>query len=65
MSFGECKNGFRHSKLELRGSRKDLRIGSKLHPARPRPVGSASFCARGPMVTTKRAGGRAGGAYGG
>eukprot|EP00969_Alexandrium_andersonii_P089316 3942905-Alexandrium_andersonii.AAC.1 len=28
---------------------------------RPRPGGSASFCARNPMVTTKLAGGCAGG----
>eukprot|EP00969_Alexandrium_andersonii_P305127 13487529-Alexandrium_andersonii.AAC.1 len=35
---------------------------SHIHPRRPRPGGSASFCALGPMVVTKQAGGRAGGA---
>eukprot|EP00969_Alexandrium_andersonii_P156565 6921721-Alexandrium_andersonii.AAC.1 len=55
------QNGFRRSKLELRGSRNDLNF----HPRRPRPGGSASFCALTPMVTTERAGGRAGGASGG
>eukprot|EP00969_Alexandrium_andersonii_P079152 3491392-Alexandrium_andersonii.AAC.1 len=49
----------RRSTLELRGARKDLRVGSKLHPKLPRPGGSASFRALSPMVTTKRAGGRA------
>eukprot|EP00969_Alexandrium_andersonii_P221106 9764553-Alexandrium_andersonii.AAC.1 len=57
------QNRFRRSKLELRGPRKDLRIGSKLHPTRPCPGGSASFCALNPMVMTKQAGGRAGGAF--
>eukprot|EP00969_Alexandrium_andersonii_P223465 9870304-Alexandrium_andersonii.AAC.1 len=55
------QNSLRRSTLELRGSRTDLGVGSKLHPARPRPGGSASFCVLNPMVTTKQAGGRAGG----
>eukprot|EP00969_Alexandrium_andersonii_P286120 12649491-Alexandrium_andersonii.AAC.1 len=59
MNNGKTQNGCRHSKLELRGSRKDRRAGSKLHPRRPRRGGSASFCALSSMVTTKRAGGRA------
>eukprot|EP00969_Alexandrium_andersonii_P226211 9989278-Alexandrium_andersonii.AAC.1 len=54
------QNGFRRSKLELRGSKKKLRVGSKLHPTRPRPESSASFCALNPMVATKLAGGRDG-----
>eukprot|EP00969_Alexandrium_andersonii_P146018 6458730-Alexandrium_andersonii.AAC.1 len=57
------QNGFRRSKLELRGSGKDLGVGSNLHPARPSPGGSASFCALSPMATTTQAGGRAGGAF--
>eukprot|EP00969_Alexandrium_andersonii_P136239 6027933-Alexandrium_andersonii.AAC.1 len=51
------QNGFKHSKLELRRSRTYLRVGSKLHPSRPRPGGSASFRALSPMVTTTWAGG--------
>eukprot|EP00969_Alexandrium_andersonii_P311621 13769905-Alexandrium_andersonii.AAC.1 len=51
------QNGFRRSKLELRGRRTDLRIGPKLHPTKPRPGGSAPFCALNPAVMTKRAGG--------
>eukprot|EP00969_Alexandrium_andersonii_P361217 15457062-Alexandrium_andersonii.AAC.1 len=42
---------FRHSKLELRGNRNDL----KLHPGRSRLGGSASFCALIPNLTTRRA----------
>eukprot|EP00969_Alexandrium_andersonii_P293093 12953755-Alexandrium_andersonii.AAC.1 len=57
------QNGFRRSKLELYGSREDLRVGSKLHLARPRPGGSASFRALSPTVTTRQVGGRAGGAW--
>eukprot|EP00969_Alexandrium_andersonii_P084341 3720803-Alexandrium_andersonii.AAC.1 len=57
------RDGFRRSKLELRGTRKAFRVGSKLHPTWSRPRGSASFCALTPMVTTKQAGGRAGGAF--
>eukprot|EP00969_Alexandrium_andersonii_P135670 6002153-Alexandrium_andersonii.AAC.1 len=56
------QNGNRHSKLELRGTRNDLRVGSKLRPTGSRPGGSASFCGLNPMATTNRAGGRAGGA---
>eukprot|EP00969_Alexandrium_andersonii_P135639 6000557-Alexandrium_andersonii.AAC.1 len=57
------RNGFRRSKLGLRGSTKDLRNGSTLHPTRPRLGGSASFCVLSPMMTTEQAGGRAGGAF--
>eukprot|EP00969_Alexandrium_andersonii_P277012 12244440-Alexandrium_andersonii.AAC.1 len=57
------RNRFRRSKLELRVSRQDFRVGSKLHPTRPRPGGSAPFCALNPMVTMKQAGGRPGGAF--
>eukprot|EP00969_Alexandrium_andersonii_P086155 3797954-Alexandrium_andersonii.AAC.1 len=56
------QNGIRRSKLELRGSREDLRVGSKRHPSRPPPGRSASFCALSPTVTMKRAGWHAGGA---
>eukprot|EP00969_Alexandrium_andersonii_P053583 2357064-Alexandrium_andersonii.AAC.1 len=35
----------------------------QFHPPRPRPGDSAPFCAMNPMVTTKQAGGRAGGAF--
>eukprot|EP00969_Alexandrium_andersonii_P078051 3442887-Alexandrium_andersonii.AAC.1 len=56
------QDGDRRSKLELRGTRDDLRIGSDLHPTRPRPGCSASFRALNPVMTTRRAGGRAGGA---
>eukprot|EP00969_Alexandrium_andersonii_P068798 3034398-Alexandrium_andersonii.AAC.1 len=35
-------------------------MASTFHLVRPRPGGSASFCAQNPMVTTKQAGGRAG-----
>eukprot|EP00969_Alexandrium_andersonii_P043815 1921475-Alexandrium_andersonii.AAC.1 len=38
-------------------------VGSELHPARPRPGCSASLRALSPMVTTKRASGRAGGTF--
>eukprot|EP00969_Alexandrium_andersonii_P036825 1613906-Alexandrium_andersonii.AAC.1 len=57
------QNGVRRSKLELRGSRKVIRVGSKLHPTRPRLGGSASSCALRAVATTKRAGGRARGAF--
>eukprot|EP00969_Alexandrium_andersonii_P303749 13427544-Alexandrium_andersonii.AAC.1 len=56
------QNSVRCSKLELRGSRNDLRAGSEFHPTRPRPGGPASFCTLNPMVATRRAGGRAGSA---
>eukprot|EP00969_Alexandrium_andersonii_P253838 11219291-Alexandrium_andersonii.AAC.1 len=56
------QNGFRRSNLEQRGSRNDLSVGSRLHPPRPRPGGSASFCALNPVVTAKPPRGRAGGA---
>eukprot|EP00969_Alexandrium_andersonii_P326376 14420525-Alexandrium_andersonii.AAC.1 len=52
------QNRFTQSKPELRGPRNDL----KLHPRRSRPGGSAPFCALSPMVMTKRADERAGGA---
>eukprot|EP00969_Alexandrium_andersonii_P059813 2634177-Alexandrium_andersonii.AAC.1 len=52
------QNGFTRSKLELRGPENDF----KFHPGRPRSGGSASSCALNLMVTTKQAGGRAGGA---
>eukprot|EP00969_Alexandrium_andersonii_P114928 5082807-Alexandrium_andersonii.AAC.1 len=35
---------------------------SEFHPARSRPVDSVPFCAMNPTVTTKQAGGCAGGA---
>eukprot|EP00969_Alexandrium_andersonii_P253136 11187583-Alexandrium_andersonii.AAC.1 len=56
-------NGLRRSTLELRGSRKDLRVGSKLHLTRPRAGDSAPFCALNPMAMTKQPGGGAGGAF--
>eukprot|EP00969_Alexandrium_andersonii_P356435 15446536-Alexandrium_andersonii.AAC.1 len=52
------RNPFRRSELELRGPRNDVNF----YPRRSRLWGSASFCALSPMVKTKRAGGRAGGA---
>eukprot|EP00969_Alexandrium_andersonii_P084979 3748327-Alexandrium_andersonii.AAC.1 len=51
-------NRFRRSNLELRGPENDL----KVNPRRSRPGDSAPFCALSPMVTTRLAGGRAGGA---
>eukprot|EP00969_Alexandrium_andersonii_P129077 5704143-Alexandrium_andersonii.AAC.1 len=47
------------SKIELRGPEN----GIEFRPRRPRPRVSASFRALNPMATTKRAGGRAGGAF--
>eukprot|EP00969_Alexandrium_andersonii_P289684 12803813-Alexandrium_andersonii.AAC.1 len=60
MLIHKCTNekSLQHSELELRGPRSDL----KLAPRRYRLGGSASFCALTPMVTTKQADGRAGGA---
>eukprot|EP00969_Alexandrium_andersonii_P212989 9405947-Alexandrium_andersonii.AAC.1 len=49
----------RCSKRELCGPGND----PKVHPRRSRPGGSAPFRTLNPMVTTKRAGGRAGGAF--
>eukprot|EP00969_Alexandrium_andersonii_P284873 12593414-Alexandrium_andersonii.AAC.1 len=56
------RKDWRRSKLELRGTRTDVRVGSKLHPTRPRPGGSKPFCVLSPMGIIRRAGGRAGGA---
>eukprot|EP00969_Alexandrium_andersonii_P153157 6772848-Alexandrium_andersonii.AAC.1 len=58
MRIQSMQNRIRRSKLELRDPGNDL----KLHSRGSRPGGSASFCALSPMVATKRAGGRAGGA---
>eukprot|EP00969_Alexandrium_andersonii_P197434 8722147-Alexandrium_andersonii.AAC.1 len=60
MYFTYLPSGVR--KLKLHGSRKDLGVGSKLDPTRPRPGGSPSFCVLSPMVMTRHAGGRAEGA---
>eukprot|EP00969_Alexandrium_andersonii_P341484 15094770-Alexandrium_andersonii.AAC.1 len=43
--------------------RSDAENSLNIHPPRPRPGVSASFCALNPMVTTKQVGGRAGRAF--
>eukprot|EP00969_Alexandrium_andersonii_P300039 13263881-Alexandrium_andersonii.AAC.1 len=54
------QNGFRRSNLELRGSRDGLKFG----PPGSGGVRSAPFFVQMPKLPTKRAGGRAGGAFG-